>query len=75
MTERHELLTIQEFAAALRVKPSCIRRWISESKINYIHVGRLIRISSAEVTRVIESGTIPAVCTDKIRARVRGQSI
>jgi excisionase family DNA binding protein len=75
MAELHALLTIQEFAAALRVKPSCVRRWIAESKISFIRVGRLIRISSAELTRVIQAGTSPAVPTNKIKVTGRGQSI
>lgn len=51
------LLTIPEFAASLRVRPSCIRRWISESKVTFVHVGRLVRIPASEVERIISAGT------------------
>ena len=60
MVENNHLLTIPEFAAALRVKPSCVRRWIGESKITFVHVGRLVRIPASEVDRIISAGTRPA---------------
>ena len=50
------LLTVVEFAAALRVKPSCIRRWIGERKLTTIHAGRLIRIPCTEVDRIMRQG-------------------
>jgi excisionase family DNA binding protein len=52
-----DLLTVQELATALRVKPSCIRRWVGERKITIVHVGRLVRIPRTEVTRIITEGT------------------
>jgi excisionase family DNA binding protein len=51
------LLTIGEFAQALRIKPSCVRRWLSERKITRVHVGRLVRIPASEVYRLIAAGT------------------
>jgi excisionase family DNA binding protein len=52
-----DLLTIQEFATALRVKPSCVRRWVGERKITIVHVGRLVRIPCTEVSRIVSEGT------------------
>jgi excisionase family DNA binding protein len=57
MVEWNYLLTINEFADALRVKASCVRRWIEEEKITIVHVGRLVRIPAMEVTRIIRQGT------------------
>ena len=57
MEERNRLLTVPEFAEALRVKPSCVRRWIGESRITFVHVGRLVRIPTSEVDRIISVGT------------------
>lgn len=54
------LLTIPEFANALRIKPSCVRRWLRERKITCVYVGRLVRVPSAEVERIIQGGTRPA---------------
>ena len=57
MNENSNLLTVEEFGAALRIKPSCVRRWIREARVTVVHVGRLVRIPSEEVTRIIRSGT------------------
>ncbi|MGA8152747.1 MAG: helix-turn-helix domain-containing protein [Terriglobales bacterium] len=65
MNETSRLLTIPEFAAALRVKPSCVRRWVGESKITFVHVGRLVRIPVSEVERIISRGTHPAIKQSK----------
>jgi excisionase family DNA binding protein len=52
-----DLLTVQEFATALTVKPACVRRWIGERKITIVHVGRLVRIPRSEVARIVTEGT------------------
>ena len=57
MNVRTDLLTVAEFALALRVKCSCIRRWIGERKIETVRVGRLVRIPSSEIDRIIREGT------------------
>jgi len=62
MSENSRLLTIPEFADALRIKPSCVRRWLSESKITRVHVGRLVRIPASEIDRIVQLGTRSAKC-------------
>ena len=57
MSETSDLLTISEFATALRIKPSCVRRWIRERRVTVVHVGRLVRIPADEVTRIVRTGT------------------
>ena len=57
MNEPNYLLTVPEFAAALRVKPSCVRRWLAECKITRVHVGRLVRIPASEVSRLVRVRT------------------
>jgi len=54
------LLSIPEFASALRVTPACARRWQALRKISYTKVGRLVRIPSTEVDRIIKQGMVPA---------------
>lgn len=51
------LLTIPEFASSLRIKSSCVRRWIREEKVTTVHVGRLVRIPASEVERIVSIGT------------------
>ncbi len=60
MNENTHLLTVEEFAMALPVKPSCVRRWTREAKVTVVHVGRLVRIPASEVSRIIGLGTRPA---------------
>lgn len=56
----NRLLRVEEFAEALAVRPSCIRRWLLERRIASVKVGRkLIRIPATEVSRVIEAGLRP----------------
>jgi excisionase family DNA binding protein len=57
MNTSTDLLTVEEFATALRVKPSCIRRWIREARITVVHVGRLVRLPASEVNRIVRRGT------------------
>jgi excisionase family DNA binding protein len=55
-----ELLTVNEFAAALRMTPACIRRWILVRRISFMKIGRSVRIPSSELDRLITAGTVPA---------------
>ena len=57
MSHSNQLLTVTEFAAPLRVKDSCVRRWIRERKVTVVKVGRLVRIPASEVERIINKGT------------------
>jgi excisionase family DNA binding protein len=54
------LLSVPQFAQALGAKPSCIRRWILLRKITSVKVGRLIRIPSSEIVRLVNKGIRPA---------------
>jgi excisionase family DNA binding protein len=56
------LLQVGEFAASLRITPACVRRWIRESKVTVVKLGRLVRIPSSEIDRIVQSGTRPARC-------------
>jgi excisionase family DNA binding protein len=53
------LLSVAEFAAALGVTQSCIRRWVLERKIAFVKLGRLVRIDSQEGDRLIREGSCP----------------
>ncbi len=47
MDSKKTLLSVPQFADALGVKPSCIRRWILLRKITVIKVGRRYRVTRA----------------------------
>lgn len=60
MQRQAELLTIQDFAGALRVTTACVRRWITERKISSVKIGRLVRIPADEIDKLVSKGTRPA---------------
>jgi excisionase family DNA binding protein len=57
---QRQLLSVPQFAEALGVTVSCIRRFLLERKIAYTKVGRLVRIPASEVDRLITEGMRPA---------------
>ena len=60
MKARSRLLTVQEAADWLGVKPATIRAWIlRREKIEVVKVGRLVRITEASIHRFIDDNTIP----------------
>jgi excisionase family DNA binding protein len=54
---KHDLLRLPEFAAALRITPACVRRWVRERKVTVVKLGRLVRIPASEIERIIAMGT------------------
>lgn len=59
LEKRKELLSVRDAAEALGVTVACLRRWVLERKISYVKLGRLVRISSDELDRMIAAGTYP----------------
>jgi excisionase family DNA binding protein len=53
----HELLRLDEFASNLRITLACARRWARERKITVVKLGRLVRVPSSEVERIVREGT------------------
>lgn len=54
------LLTVEQTAECLGVKPATIRSWIlKREKIEVVKVGRLIRIKESSVQKFIDKNTIP----------------
>jgi len=53
------LLTVEEFAAQLRVTQACVRKWILERRVAVVKVGRLVRLPTSEIHRIIHEGSRP----------------
>jgi excisionase family DNA binding protein len=53
--------TVQEAADELGLSVHTIRAWIASRRLSYLRLGRAIRIPAAEIRRVIEESTVPAV--------------
>lgn len=52
-------LTIEQAAARLQVKPNTVRRWIKHGRIPGCKIGRIFRISEADLDRVLSGTPIP----------------
>ena len=55
-----ELLTVPETAALLRLKPSTIRAWVSQRRISFVKIGRLVRIRRPDAEAYITSRVVLA---------------
>jgi excisionase family DNA binding protein len=53
--------TVAEAAVELGLSVHTVRAWIADRRIGHIRLGRAIRISSAEIRRIIEQNTVPAL--------------
>jgi excisionase family DNA binding protein len=54
------LLCIDEAAERLNVGPRYIRRLIAERRIEFVKLGKHIRIPEAAIDAFISAGTVPA---------------
>jgi excisionase family DNA binding protein len=53
--------TVAEAATELGLSVHTIRAWIAMRRIAHIRLGRAIRIPAAEIRRLIEKHTVPAI--------------
>ena len=60
-TKPDELLSVQEFAAAVGLKPATVRQKVWRRQIEYVKIGRSVRFKWSTVQRLIERGTMPAL--------------
>ena len=57
----NSLLTVEEAAQRLGLRPTTVRDWLWRRKIEHIRVGeRAIRIRESVVEEIIARGTVPA---------------
>ncbi len=56
--------TVTEAADELGLSVHTIRAWVASRRIGYLRLGRAIRIPAAEIRRIIEQSTVPAVRED-----------
>ena len=56
---RKRLLTVDEFSTATGLKPKTVRQKIWRRDLEYVKIGRNVRLRSELVDELIERGTVP----------------
>jgi excisionase family DNA binding protein len=54
-----QLLDVKEAASRLRLKPTTIRAWILNRKIQYAKIGRRVFIRASDVDALINGSLVP----------------
>jgi excisionase family DNA binding protein len=55
------LRSLPEAAERLGLSVKCLRGWVWQRKIEFVKVGRAVRISDQTIEEVISRGTVPAL--------------
>jgi excisionase family DNA binding protein len=78
MSKRHDsttaeqLLSVEAAAERLYTKPRFIRRLIAERRIEFVRVGRHVRISESALADFIEAGKVPPLTAADLRPKLKG---
>jgi excisionase family DNA binding protein len=77
MTSRRDqsaavLLTVEAAAERLSTSPRFIRRLIAERRIEFVRVGRHVRISESALASFIDVGRVEPLTTTQTRHKMRG---
>ncbi len=67
-----QLLSVEAAAERLDTKPRFIRRLIAERRIEFVHVGRHVRISESALADFIEAGKVPPLTAADLRPKLKG---
>ena len=62
-----QLLSVEAAAERLDAKPRFIRRLIAERRIEFVRVGRHVRISESALADFIEAGKVPPLTAATMR--------
>ena len=71
-TSAGPLLTVEAAAERLSTSPRFIRRLIAERRIEFVKVGRHVRISETALAEFIEAGRTPPVTAADMWPTMRG---
>jgi excisionase family DNA binding protein len=67
-----QLLTVDVAAARLSTSVRFVRRLIAERRIEFVKVGRHVRISESALAEFIEAGRTPPMAVDDVWPGMRG---
>ena len=66
------LLTVEAAAVHLSTSPRFIRRLIAERRIEFVRIGRHVRISESALADFIEAGKVSPLTAANVRPKLRG---
>ena len=61
------LLTVDQAGELLNTGPRFVRRLIAERRIEFVHVGRHVRIAESALARFVEAGSVPVMTGAGVR--------
>ncbi|QFY05341.1 helix-turn-helix domain-containing protein [Nonomuraea phyllanthi] len=64
-----QLLTVDEAADALNTSVRFVRRLIAERRIEFVKVGRHVRIRESALIAFVVAGTVTPMTTDTVKGR------
>jgi excisionase family DNA binding protein len=67
-----QLLSVEAAAERLDAKPRFIRRLIAERRIEFVRVGRHVRIGESALADFIEAGKVPPLTAADLRPKLKG---
>ena len=65
MQELGKLFRVEEAASMLGVQPATIRRRILERRIDFVKIGRSVRIPEKAIDKLITAGLHPSIGEDR----------
>jgi excisionase family DNA binding protein len=66
------LLTVEAAAERLSTSPRFIRRLIAERRIEFVRIGRHVRITEDALAQFIDAGRVEPLTAADLRHRLRG---
>jgi excisionase family DNA binding protein len=67
-----KLLTVEAAAERLSTSPRFVRRLIAERRIEFVKVGRHVRIAESALAEFIDAGRVEPLTSAEIRRGMRG---
>jgi excisionase family DNA binding protein len=59
--QNEKLLSINEAAESLGLRPSTLRKWrLMRRHLGFVQIGRSVRVRQSELQRLIAANTVPA---------------
>lgn len=73
-TRRRSLLTIDDVADIMAVKPKTVRAWIGRRELPFVRIGHNVRFREEVIDELIAKGEVPSLRRRRSRANTRAMS-